>query len=150
LDSLTKEAHPDSMAHHPDSQCCKFYFVGKLFETATYSAILYARNNLPPHDDIYIFLATMDKEGKKIDEILFHKPEMSLPPTELKRFSVVNVDSSIVINRLSMDYQFVAGKETPALKHQTLFEKTYKFNSNGKIELTNDSKKEIPINTEAN
>lgn len=145
LDSLTQEAHPDSLTHHPIYECCKFYYVGKLFETANYSTLLYARNNLPPHDDIYIFLATMDKTGKKIDEILFHKPMASLPPTELKRVSIINADTSIMVNHVSLDYEFAKGKESMELKHKTLHEKYYTIAPNGKIQLVNQMTKEIPM-----
>ncbi|SFF15816.1 hypothetical protein [Thermoflexibacter ruber] len=144
LDSLTKEEHPDSVSHHTATTCCKFYFVGKVFETANYSAVLYARNNLPPNDDIYIFLATMDKEGKKIDEILFHKPVSTLPPTELKRYSIIDTDSSVVVSHLLLDYLFGKEKDALSLKKQILSEKRYQFTNEGKIKLIGDSRKEIP------
>ncbi len=149
VDSLTKEKQPDSVSHYSEVKCCKFYFVGKLFETTTYSAVLYARNNLPPHDDIYIFLATMDKDGKKIDEILFHKPASTLPPTELRRYSAVNVDTSVVVNHLLLDYLFGKEKDALSLKKQILLEKRYQFTKEGKIKLIEDTRKEIPTDATA-
>jgi hypothetical protein len=143
LDSLTKEASAESI--HTSALCCKFYHIGKFFETATFSVILYARNNLPPSDDIYIFLATIDKDGKKIDEILFHKPESTLPPTELNRISSIKADSTIHINNLTNDYQFEAGQEKAKLQRQTLHEKIYKINAIGKIELVKEENKEVPL-----
>lgn len=148
LDSLTKEKNIDSLHSDVAIQCCRFYHIGKLYETATFSAVLYARNNLPPHDDIYIFLATMDKEGKKIDEILFHKPESTLPPTELNRKSAITMDSTIHISRLTRDFQFVADKEKADLHRQMLHERSYKINKLGKIELLKEESKEIPTKAE--
>jgi hypothetical protein len=147
LDSLTKEEHPNSVSHHTEATCCKFYFVGKVFETANYSAVLYARNNLPPNDDIYIFLATMDKEGKKIDEILFHKPISTLPPTELRRYSVIDTDSSVIVSHLLLDYLFGKEKDALNLKQKILSEKRYRFTDEGKIKLVGDSRKEIPTDS---
>jgi hypothetical protein len=142
LDSLTKQA-TDSL--HQSSECCKFYHVGKLYETAVYSTVLYARNNLPPHDDIYIFLATMDKDGKKIDEILFHKPESVLPPTEVSRISSVKADSTIHIQKLTTDYQLGIKEKDKKMIKQTLHEKIYKINDLGKIELLKTEDKEVPL-----
>lgn len=146
LDSTTTEKSIDSTHIQPAADSCRFYHVGKLYETALFSVILYARNNLPPHDDIYIFLATMDKEGKKIDQILFHKPESTLPPTELNRTSSVREDSTIHISRLTTDYQFVGGKEEANPHKKTLNEKIYKISKEGKIELLSEEKREVPLN----
>ncbi len=143
LDSLTKE--PSSDSTNANTPCCKFYHVGKFFETATFSVILYARNNLPPADEIYIFLATIDKDGKKIDEILFHKPESTLPPTEQNRISMVKADSTIHINNLTNDYLFEAGKEQAKLQRQTLHEKIYKISPAGKIEKVKEENQEVPL-----
>jgi hypothetical protein len=112
---------------------------------ASFSAILYARNNLPPHDDIYIFLATMDKEGKKIDEILFHKPDNALPPTELSRISSVKEDSAIHIEKITTDYQFAMGKEDVSLHKETSHKKIYKISPLGKIELVKEENEEMPL-----
>lgn len=146
LDSTTIEKGIDSTHIQSEINCCRFYHVGKLYETDLFSVVLYARNNLPPHDDIYIFLATVDKEGKKIDEILFHKPESTLPPTELNRTSSVREDSTIHISKLTSDYQFVGGKDEANLHKKTLHEKTYKMSKSGKIELLSEENKEIPLN----
>ncbi len=145
LDSLSKEKNIDSLHTSTAIQCCQFYHIGKFYESSSFSVVLYARNNVPPHDDIYIFLATMDKDGKKIDEILFHKPESTLPPTELNRKSSFNADSTIHISRLTSDYQFVADKDKANLHRQVLHEKSYKINDLGKIEMLREENKEIPI-----
>ena len=145
LDSLTKEKSVDSILVHAAAKCCQFYHVGKVYETSSFSVILYARNNFPPHDDIYIFLATMDKDGKKIDEILFHKPESILPPAEINRISTILADSTIHLSKLTSDYQFVADKEKANLHRQILHEKSYKINSLGKIALLKEENKEIPL-----
>lgn len=142
LDSLTRQV-TDSMPQTQD--CCKFYHVGKLYETATYSAVLYARNEMPPHDDIYIFLATMDRDGKKIDEILFHKPESVLPPTEVNRISSVKADSSIHIQKLTTDYQLATKEKGIKMMKQTLHFKIYKINATGKIELLQEEDKDLPL-----
>lgn len=146
LDSVTKEKGADSAHLHSEATCCRFYHVGKLYETALFSVVLYARNNFPPHDDIYIFLATVDKSGKKIDEILFHKPESTLPHTEISRTSTVKEDSTVHISKLTSDYQFAAGKEQADLHCQTLHEKAYKIDQTGTIKLIKEENKEIPLN----
>lgn len=105
--------------------------------------------NLPPNDDIYIFLATMDKEGRKIDEILFHKPVSTLPPTELRRYSVIDTDSSVVVSHLLLDYLFGKEKDALNLKQKVLSEKRYQFTNEGKIKLVGDTRKEIPTDSTA-
>jgi hypothetical protein len=87
----------------------------------------------------------MDKNGRKIDEILFHKPESSLPPTELNRKSFINTDSTIHISRLTSDYQFGTDKDKANLRRQVLHEKSYKINTLGKIALLKEENKEMPI-----
>lgn len=142
LDSLSRQ-QADSTSQM--SACCKFYHVGKLYETAIYSAILYARNDIPPHDDIYIFLATMSRDGKKIDEILFHKPESVLPPTEVSRISSVKADSTIHIQKLTTDYQLATKEKGKKMMKQTLHAKIYKISAAGKIELLQEEDKDIPL-----
>ena len=140
LDSLQHEYYSDSIAHGKQENCCKFYHIGKIFETTQYAAVLYARNNLPPQDEIYIFLATMDKQGNKIDEILFHKPMFSLPPTELQRTSEIRLDSTIHISKLIVEYEFEKNTDNMKVSHEVLYEKTYQINPQGKIELKAENK----------
>ena len=142
LDSIYRQA-TDSLSSA--ASCCKFYHVGKLYETAIYSTVLYARNDMPPHDDIYIFLATMDREGKKIDEILFHKPESALPPTEISRTSLVKADSTIHVQNITTDYQLATEGKDKKMMKQTRHEKIYKINLSGKIELLKEENEEVPL-----
>jgi hypothetical protein len=142
LDSLTRQK-TDSVPTAYD--CCKFYHVGKLYETAAFSAMLYARNDMPPHDDIYIFLATMDKNGKKIDEILFHKPESVLPPTEVNRISSIKPDTTIHVQKLTTDFQLATKEKEKKMMKQTLHSKIYKISPAGKITLLQEEDKDLPM-----
>ncbi|TAD99266.1 MAG: hypothetical protein EAZ97_09255 [Bacteroidetes bacterium] len=141
------ESELDSTHEQPESKNYHFYAIGKCFMNPKYTIILYGRDG-KLEDDNYIFLASFDSKGQKIDEILFHKPLLALPPIEIKRLSIIKADSSFMLNSVTEESKFVDKKDKKQDYMQFVkkvsHEKFYKIDAYGKFILVNNTDKDLP------
>ncbi len=121
----------------------QFYSIGSVFKTTQYVALLYGRNT-SSNEDACVFLATYGKDGKKIDEIVFHRPLLSLPPTEIRRISEISTDTTFVITTVTEEHRFVNERNNyMELVEQKAHDKIYKIEPSGRILLKDERNRQI-------
>lgn len=141
--AFNADQHEDSLQKAASTEHFNYYNMGKVGETEKYYAVLYGRNS-SVQDDAYVFLATFDKEGNKIDEVIFHKPLLELPPIEVKQDSKLTTDSTFSIITVTEEHEFVDKKgQYMELIKQIAHQKNYKIEANGKIELVSSENQEL-------
>jgi len=149
LDNIKQEPidSTQSMEHFvSDKSAYKYYSIGRVCENEQFVALLYGRDN-PSHEDVCVVLVTYNKQGKKIDQIIFHRPLWELPPVEIQKVSHIKTDTTISLTSIVEEHRFVNEKNNyMELIEKNQLDKIYRFESTGKISLKNEAK--TPLSTD--
>jgi len=122
----------------------KFYALGQVYDKDSRTALLYGRADAETEENFVVFLATYDQAGKKIDEVIFHRPLHLLPPRDLRRISEIGVDSVIRLVQIHEEHELVNDDEGyMKLESQTAHELSYNLQEDGKIKLNGESDRKL-------